>query len=222
MTPVSIALADADTRERLVTAASELFAENGFRKVTVRDICTAAGANVAAVNYHFGDKLGLYREVLERAIAAQQSLTEAARKAGEGLRAEAQLAEFVRVFVGGAQHRPTWVRSLLFREMSDPTPALDEIVQRGVRPRLEYSVRDHRGVARRSARGSADRPLRGQRDVAADHRRAEPDRRTSQAWPAADSCRTRRPHRSHRRVFARRHRADASHEGREGLERRGA
>ena len=69
MTPVSIALADADTRERLVTAASELFAENGFRKVTVRDICTAAGANVAAVNYHFGDKLGLYREVLERAIA---------------------------------------------------------------------------------------------------------------------------------------------------------
>lgn len=133
-----IALADADTRERLVTVASELFAENGFRKVTVRDICTAAAANVAAVNYHFGDKLGLYRQVLERAIAAQQSLTEAARAAGEGRSAEERLHEFIRVFVSGAQHRPTWVRGLLFREMSDPTPALDELVDRGVRPRLDY------------------------------------------------------------------------------------
>ena len=53
---------DPRTRARLLKAAEQLFAERGFRKVTVREICHAAKANVAAVNYHFGDKLGLYRE----------------------------------------------------------------------------------------------------------------------------------------------------------------
>ena len=59
---------DTETRDRLLKAAERLFADRGFKKVTVRDICRAARANVAAVNYHFGDKLGLYREVLQSAI----------------------------------------------------------------------------------------------------------------------------------------------------------
>ena len=52
------------TRQRLLEAAGEIFAEQGFRQTTVRDICARAGANVAAVNYHFGDKEKLYSEVL--------------------------------------------------------------------------------------------------------------------------------------------------------------
>ena len=47
--------ADRETRERLLKAAEALFAERGFKRVTVREICLAARANVAAVNYHFGD-----------------------------------------------------------------------------------------------------------------------------------------------------------------------
>lgn len=54
------------TRERILEAASSVFSEKGFEKATVRDICSRAGANVAGVNYHFGDKLGLYRELLGR------------------------------------------------------------------------------------------------------------------------------------------------------------
>ena len=49
------------TRQRLLEAAGEIFAEKGFEAATVRDICTAGGANIAAVNYYFGDKQGLYR-----------------------------------------------------------------------------------------------------------------------------------------------------------------
>jgi TetR/AcrR family transcriptional regulator, regulator of cefoperazone and chloramphenicol sensitivity len=128
-----------DTRERLIAAAGQLFADRGFQKVTVREICREANANVAAVNYHFGDKLGLYREVLEVAIRTLRSVTESARAAGEGRPAEERLRNYIRIFVDQARHaRRHWVRGLMFREMADPTPALDELVNRGLRPRLEY------------------------------------------------------------------------------------
>lgn len=51
-----------DTRSRLLSAASRLFAEKGYDHATVRDICAAAGVNIALVNYHFKSKEGLYKE----------------------------------------------------------------------------------------------------------------------------------------------------------------
>ena len=45
---------DQATRKRILDHAAALFAERGFEKVTIREICRGAGANVAAVNYHFG------------------------------------------------------------------------------------------------------------------------------------------------------------------------
>lgn len=52
------------TRDRILAAASEEFSAKGFEKSTVRDICTHADVNVAAVNYYFRDKQNLYYEVL--------------------------------------------------------------------------------------------------------------------------------------------------------------
>ena len=57
------------TRERLLQAATRLFADNGYRGASVRDICNLAGANPGAVSYHFGGKRQLYRAVLRRAAA---------------------------------------------------------------------------------------------------------------------------------------------------------
>ena len=48
-------------------AAGEIFAERGFDGTTVRDICQRAGANIAAVNYYFGDKQRLYVEAVVQA-----------------------------------------------------------------------------------------------------------------------------------------------------------
>ncbi len=57
-----------DTRQRLLQAATEVFAEKGYESSTIREICGRANANVALVNYHFGDKMELYSEVLGAAF----------------------------------------------------------------------------------------------------------------------------------------------------------
>jgi AcrR family transcriptional regulator len=127
------------TRERILEAAARLFAEEGFRRVTVRAICRAAGVNVAAVNYHFGDKAALYREVVEAAIDAMRGTTEESRRLGEGLPPAQQLHVFVRTFVRRlleAGHPR--VQRLIQREMSEPTGHLDRVIAEGVRPRLAY------------------------------------------------------------------------------------
>src|SRR6202000_2685747 len=54
----------AETRRQLLEAAAEVFAEAGFQNATVREICRRADANIAAINYHFGDKEALYLEVI--------------------------------------------------------------------------------------------------------------------------------------------------------------
>jgi AcrR family transcriptional regulator len=131
---------DRETRERLLATATRLFAARGFKNVTVRAICRDARANVAAVNYHFGDKLGLYREVLNRAIAIMQSTTDRARDAGRGRPPEERLRRYIRVFlrrvVGAGQD--SWIHQLMSHEMADPTPALDLVADQVIRPRLAY------------------------------------------------------------------------------------
>lgn len=131
---------DTETRARLLGAATRLFAGRGFKKVTVREICREAPANVAAVNYHFGDKLGLYREVLATAIHSMQATTEAAREAGRGGAPEERLRHYIRVFVHrvvGSGH-DSWIHQLMSQEMADPTPALDVVADQVIRPRLTY------------------------------------------------------------------------------------
>jgi AcrR family transcriptional regulator len=133
---------DTETRDRLLKAAERLFAERGFKKVTVRDICRVARANVAAVNYHFGDKLGLYREVLQSAIASMRATNDAARQAGAGQPPEEQLRRYIAIFVNRVLTPGNdTVHKLINREMNDPTPALDTLVEQGVRPRVEYLSR---------------------------------------------------------------------------------
>jgi AcrR family transcriptional regulator len=130
---------DRETRQRLIDSAARLFAERGFAKVTVREICRSAHANVAAINYHFGGKQGLYDEVVQSAIRTMHGTTEEIQKLGEGCPAEEQLRIFVKIFLTRVvQARDGWIHHLMARELSDPTPALDLVVKHVIRPRLAY------------------------------------------------------------------------------------
>ena len=59
-----------ETSNRLLAAATDVFAEVGYRAATLREICCRGEANIAAVNYHFHDKEQLYTAVLEQAVLA--------------------------------------------------------------------------------------------------------------------------------------------------------
>ena len=98
--------AESDTRERLLDAAEGLFARRGFRATTVREVTRAAGANVAAVGYHFGSKEGLIREVIDRRLTP---LNETRRAQLDAVVSEAVAAE-----------RPPAVEAIL-RAFIEPT-----------------------------------------------------------------------------------------------------
>ena len=63
---VTVGGADKGVQDRLLNAAEELFCEHGFEATSIRDIAAVAGCNIASVNYYFGGKEQLYREVWRR------------------------------------------------------------------------------------------------------------------------------------------------------------
>ena len=137
---------DRDTRERLLRAGSELFAATGLHGATVRDIAGAAGANVAAANYHFGSKEALYLEVLRTQFAAIRDrlahrapvptpaeLQRLSRADLERL-IEVRLVTMLEILVGPP---PSVYGKLIQREMCDPSAALPNIVDEFIRPQME-------------------------------------------------------------------------------------
>ncbi len=127
------------TRAHLLEAAGEVFAEVGFRAATVREICQRAGANIAAVNYHFGDKEQLYRAVLRETHRAAMDKYPSDFGLAPDARPEERLRAFVfsflmRIFSKGPSARHG---KLMAREMIEPTGALDEVVRENIRPMAE-------------------------------------------------------------------------------------
>lgn len=127
------------TRLRLIEAAGEVFAAKGFKAATVRDICTRAGANVAAINYHFGDKEKLYAQVLRYAHACAIQRHPPDMGAPAVAPAEARLRAFIVSFFRRMfdQGRPAWHGTLIWREVMSPTPALARLVKADLHPRRD-------------------------------------------------------------------------------------
>ncbi|HMM39107.1 MAG TPA: CerR family C-terminal domain-containing protein [Desulfovibrio sp.] len=122
------------TRQRLLRAAGEIISRKGFRAATVREICARAEANVASVKYHFGNKRRLYEEVLQAAF--EESIRDHPPDPGPDFPPAERLRAFIRSFVFRlhGSGRGSWFGMLLTREMYEPTEALDQLVQRAIRP----------------------------------------------------------------------------------------
>ncbi len=126
------------TRDKLIEAAGEVFAERGYRAATIREICRLARANVAAVNYTFGDKMGLYTEVLRHSVRAAR--TEAMTAALDASRTPEDMIRGVvraRLMSLCKEARPDWQIRLVMHEFSHPTAAMGRVVDEGMRPIFE-------------------------------------------------------------------------------------
>jgi AcrR family transcriptional regulator len=130
-----------DPRVRILSAAGREFAEKGYEAATVRDICTAAGVNGAAVNYYFGDKQRLYIESVKHAHR------ERVRQVPQpdwlpGTPPAVKLREFVGNMIERMLgfDQPPWQVRLMLREILHPTEACRELVEDYIRPHFTMLV----------------------------------------------------------------------------------
>lgn len=129
------------TRERILEAARQIFLERGYAKATIRDICNRAGANVAAVHYHFQDKAGVHKAVLDELMGAARRRFPLTMGLGEEPTARQRLTAYIvsllhRVLLSdGEEDFESKVR-LVAEALLTQSPYLDSAIEGEVRPLL--------------------------------------------------------------------------------------
>jgi AcrR family transcriptional regulator len=127
------------TRQRLLEAACEVFAAKGYRDATIAEICERASANVAAVNYHFGDKERLYAEAWRHAF----QVAVAAFPCDGGLPPHATPQERLRAHIAAVIYRIFnegkigYFPRVMHSEMGTPTLEIKQIIDETIRPQRE-------------------------------------------------------------------------------------
>ncbi|HYU35329.1 MAG TPA: TetR/AcrR family transcriptional regulator [Thermoanaerobaculia bacterium] len=130
-----------DTREALLDAAEKLFSEHGIQASSLRMITQQAGANLAAVHYHFGSKEGLVRAVFSRRLRPLEDerfhLLAACDLSGEGLAIEQVIDAFVAPLIrrmretpGGAQE----FAQLMGRVFTEPSEEVRAMLIQELKP----------------------------------------------------------------------------------------
>lgn len=122
-----------DTRVRLLHAALQLFAERGFAQTSVRAIAEAAGTNVAAIAYHFGDKARLYTATFYEPFGSGSDLIPVF--ADPALTLHQALAAYFSGFLEPLKHDDLVTQSLRLhvRELLEPTHVWPELMERECR-----------------------------------------------------------------------------------------
>lgn len=130
---------DKSVKQRILDAAGDVFGRKGYKAATIREICRAAGVNVAAINYYFGGKEELYRTVVMDLLA--RTFDRYPVDAGVDDRSAPQ--DRLRAFVHGVLQRllsPDGLSGypgkgqLVVRELADPSPLMDNLVTEFIRP----------------------------------------------------------------------------------------
>ena len=128
-------------KERILAAAVQIFSRKGFRAATVREICQAARVNLAALNYYFENKQNLYRTLVTNLLKSAIEHYPADMGKGEVADPRERLRLFILAMLhrllapgglSGFQHQGR----LLARELADPSPVLDTLVQDHIHPQV--------------------------------------------------------------------------------------
>lgn len=148
--------ADAQVREALLSAARNLFLRYGFRSVSSRQVAAAAGVNPAMIHYYFDGKEGLYRAMLESAIAPIVSRLQAML----GEPRSADVDGLVRTYMQVLAANP-WIPGLIVREVLTPDGSFRQAFVRDFAGRFAPMLRNiiGREIERGRLRGDLDPSL---------------------------------------------------------------
>jgi TetR/AcrR family transcriptional regulator, regulator of cefoperazone and chloramphenicol sensitivity len=138
----------ARTRERLLDAAEDLFSDRGYRATSVRHITSRAACNLASVNYHFGGKLNLYRQMFHRRLSAVRERRIAnIRKIQRRAAPPEDLEDFLRSFTDAFLEphldgmRGRVLMRLIAHEVADPHLPPETFREEMLEPVLEATTR---------------------------------------------------------------------------------
>ena len=131
------------TQQKLLDAAVEAFAENGFKGTSTRDIADRAGVHHPLITYHFKNKEQLWRAAADRVfrefnLSLAQTMADA-----EDLDPKSRASEFVRTYVRHSHNNPA-LHKIILQESSHPSDRLDWLVDRHVKPLFNEAVKSLR------------------------------------------------------------------------------
>ena len=125
------------TRERIVEAAGELFAADGYARTTAKAVADRAEVGVSLINYHFGGREGLYRAVLIEAHRRLGKLSELRHLAESELPATQKLRVLIYGLIRPATKRqPGWHINVLGKEIFAPSAHFPVLFEAEVPPKL--------------------------------------------------------------------------------------
>jgi AcrR family transcriptional regulator len=122
------------TRNRLLTAASHLFAEKGYQEATIAEICEQAQTNIASVNYHFRDKETLYLESWRFAFNRELSQYPLDGGISHDAAPEKRLAILIHSVIKRVADENNHSFAILSKEIARPTRLLADIVEKEIEP----------------------------------------------------------------------------------------
>lgn len=125
------------TRARILAAAGELFALTGYAETSSKAIAAQAQVDLASINYHFGNRGGLYQAVLAECHAQLLDMSALQQLVGSKLPSDAKLRVLIEQLVARAmQESQAWQLRVLAREVLAPTSHLQVLFQDEARPKM--------------------------------------------------------------------------------------
>lgn len=124
------------TRARLLEIAGQLFAQRGYAGVASKTICEQAGTDLAAINYHFGGRDGLYQAVLMEGYNSLMDLESLTAIVNGSEPPEEKLGQIIDRLVERAFDDQGWYSRVFAREIVAPSPHFEALARQGMMPRF--------------------------------------------------------------------------------------
>jgi AcrR family transcriptional regulator len=133
-----VSRSDGDATVRhIIAQAGALFAERGYADTTSKAICEAAGVNMAAVNYHFGSRDGLYLVLLKEVHREVMSLDFVRQIGHSAAPPSNKLYLLIEGLLRATYDAKSWHIRLWARELLAPSPLLSQIMEEDTLPKFE-------------------------------------------------------------------------------------